>query len=243
MLIQKHMKLADVLHHDYNLVPVINRFDIHLGFGDKTIEDLCQEKQLNLDFFLTILNAYHDHQYFPKKHLQHFPASQLIDYLNKSHSYYLEVKIPEIERLIDNLGNMKDLDLETFMLLKNFFKGYKQELTNHIEREENQVYPYVKKLELTIDGGKITDEIKREMNAYSITDYEKEHDDIEEKLYDLKNIVIKYLPVTSDDKPYFNILKELFTLESDLNDHSRIEDHILVPKVEAMEFKIKSMIA
>ena len=91
-------------------------------------------------------------------------------------------------------------------------------------------------------AGEISEEIKREMSAYSITDYEEEHDDVEEKLYDLKNIVIKYLPSSSDDKPYFNILKELFTLENDLNDHSRIEDHILVPKVEAMEFTIKSMI-
>ncbi len=134
MLIQKNMKLADVIHHDHDLVTVINRFNIHMGFGDKTIKMLCAEKEINLEFFLTILNAYHDHQYFPKKQLQSFQASLLVDYLNKSHKYYLEEKIPEIEVLINKLKDKEDLDLETFLLLKNFFSGYKQELISHIDR-------------------------------------------------------------------------------------------------------------
>ena len=116
MLIQKEMKLADVIHHDHNLVPVINRFNIQLGFGEKTILELTIEKNINTDFFLIILNAYHDHQYFPRKHLQSFPASLLIDYLKKSHNYYLENKIPEIDSLINNLNEEDGLDTETDLM-------------------------------------------------------------------------------------------------------------------------------
>jgi regulator of cell morphogenesis and NO signaling len=43
MRIEKDMKLADVIHHDFNLIPVINRFGIQLGFGDGTIEQICKE--------------------------------------------------------------------------------------------------------------------------------------------------------------------------------------------------------
>ena len=53
MLLEKDMKLADVIHHDYNLIPVISRFGIMLGFGDSSIENICNEKQINIDFFLT----------------------------------------------------------------------------------------------------------------------------------------------------------------------------------------------
>ncbi|MEJ2594881.1 MAG: hemerythrin domain-containing protein, partial [bacterium] len=63
----------------------------------------------------------------------------------------------------------------------------------------------------------------------------------EDKLYDLKNILIKYVPTGRTDANSYKILHELFLLESDLNDHSRIEDLILVPKVEAMEFTLKTM--
>ncbi len=240
MLIQKEMKMADVIHHDHFLIPVINRFDIHLGFGDKTIDDLCRENNVNTVFFLTILNAYHDHEYFPKKHLQSFPASLLVTYLIRSHKYYLEVKVPEIEKLINNLSDETGMEEETLTLLKNFFSEYKQELIHHIQREEDRVYPYIVELEKAVNSGIIPDSVTRQMNDYPITDYEAEHENVEEKLFDLKNIIIKYLPDTKDDKPFFKILKELFALENDLNDHARIEDLILVPKVEAMEKTLKS---
>ncbi len=234
------MKLADVIHHDHKLVPVINRFNIHLGFGDKSIEDLCVEKEINLEFFLTILNAYHDHKYFPKKHLQSFPASVLVNYLNKSHRYYLDYKLPELEDFIMKLAEKTELDKATFTLLKNFFSEYKSELIQHINREEERVYPYVLQLESAIEKGNISPELIRQMDEYPIGDYETEHDNIEEKLFDLKNIIIKYLPELKNDDLLFLILKELFELENDLNDHSRIENMILVPKVEAMEFSIKT---
>lgn len=240
MLIQKEMKLADVIHHDHNLVPVINRFDIYLGFGEKTIDELCHDRAINMEFFLTIINAYHDHKYFPKKHLQSFPASMLISYLNKAHKYYLEIKLPELEALITRLEKTTNLEESTYLLLKNFFTEYRNELVQHINREEEVVYPYVLRLEEAIETGKVTKELKSQMAAYSIGDYEAEHDNVEEKLFDLKNIIIKYLPELNDDGILFQILNELFSLENDLNDHSRIEDLILVPKVEAMEFSLNT---
>jgi regulator of cell morphogenesis and NO signaling len=240
MLIQKEMKLADVIHHDHELIPVINRFNVHLGFGDQSITELCQEKKINTEFFLTILNAYHDHTYFPKKHLQSFPASMLVSYLNKSHNYYIENKLPGLEELIQKLENNSRLDKNTFKLLKNFFLEYYNEFIQHIKREEEVVYPYVLKLEDAIESGEVSDELIQQMENYSISDYEAEHEDVEEKLYDLKNIIIKYLPEQENDELLFKILKELFELENDLNDHSRIEDLILVPKVEAMEFTLKT---
>ena len=240
MRIEKDMKLADVILHDFNLIPVINRFGINLGFGDSTIEQICQKQQVNTEFFLTIINTYHDPQYFPKKHLQSFPAASLIGYLKKAHQYYLEVKIPEIKRLINLLVEMADeTQKKQFMLALSFFEEYQSELTNHIEQEENSVYPYVLEMETAIKTGSKPEQVLRQMEAYSITDYEEEHDNVEEKLFDLKNLIIKYLPSIRKDIISYKILLVLFDLEKDLREHARIEDMILVPKVEAMEFTIK----
>ena len=70
MLIEKDMKLADVLHHDHNLIPVISRFGIKLGFGENTIEEICAAQQLDTDFLLTILNTFHDPLFFADRHLK-----------------------------------------------------------------------------------------------------------------------------------------------------------------------------
>jgi regulator of cell morphogenesis and NO signaling len=241
MRIEKDMKLADVIHHDFSLIPVINRFGIHLGFGDGTIEEICKEKNVNAEFFLTIINTYHDPQYFPKKHLQSFHSVTLIGYLKKAHEFYVEHKIPALKALIEKLIEESDSSQDTYMLAFNFFDEYQEELLSHIDSEEEVVYPYVFELEKAIEKGKAPHELISRMENYSITDYEEEHDNVEEKLFDLKNLIIKYLPAPKNDTSGYRILQELFELEKDLREHARIEDMILVPKVEAMEFAIKKM--
>ncbi|MAZ92864.1 MAG: hemerythrin domain-containing protein [Bacteroidales bacterium] len=237
MILEKEMKLSEVILHDFNLVPIINRFGIQLGFGDSTIESVCKNKDIDLDFFMTILNSFHDPQYLDKEYLRSFPVELLINYLKETHKYYLSDKIPEIEALIDDMVEEARDDKEPCLLLQKFFKDYVYELKKHIDREETLVYPYVIKLSSSLKTASISDSVISMIKEYSITLYEEEHDDVEEKLNDLKNIIIKYLPTVKDQKNRFLLLKELSALENDLADHARIEDLILLPKVEILEKK------
>ncbi len=238
MLLEKDMKLADVINHDYNLIPVISRFGIMLGFGDSSIENICSKNKINLDFFLTILNSFHDPQYLDKNYLQSFPATLLIGYLQNAHSYYLQIKIPEIEFLIDDMELKHEVDNTSHKLLQKFFEEYKSEFVKHIEREEKRVYPYVIDLEEALNSNSISHDLLSRIKEYSITSYQAEHENVEEKLIDLKNILIKYLPSSQKQQIRYKLLKELVALEKDLHDHARMEDLILVPKVEVLEKEI-----
>jgi regulator of cell morphogenesis and NO signaling len=230
------MKMAEVIHLDYHLLPIISRFGIRLGFGEKTIEQICQEYGLDVGFVLMILNSYHDRDYFPRKHLQGFPVKLIIDYLRKSHEYYLSIKIPLIQKLLKQLWTKTDgIEEESLQLIDRFFNEYRHELTTHIQREEDKVYPYIFTIEEAFRTGKPTSELVALIRGYSIDDYENEHDNVEDKLYDLQNIIIKYLPPPLDMNLCHTILMEMFRLESDLYDHARIEDMVLVPKVRFME--------
>jgi regulator of cell morphogenesis and NO signaling len=236
MKIIPKMKMAEVIHLNYHLLPIISRFGIHLGFGEKTIEQLCIEYNLDLNFFLVILNSYHDKDYFPRKHLQGFPVELIIEYLRKSHEYYLKIKIPLIDKLLKQLSLQdKGLGGESLLLINKFFNEYKHELSTHIQREEDKVYPYIFTIEDAFRQGKSNSDLVALIRKYSIDDYENEHDNVEDKLYDLQNIIIKYLPPPLDMNLCHTVLMEMFRLESDLYDHARIEDMVLVPKVRFME--------
>ena len=69
----------------------------------------------------------------------------------------------------------------------------------------------------------------------SIRDYEEEHGDVDSKLLDLQNIIIKYLHEEYDDNKCNTLLTTLYNFEDDLRDHARIEDKIMVPKVLQIE--------
>lgn len=236
MQIQRNMKLAEVIHLNYQLLPIISRFEIILGFGEKTIEQVCHDYTIDVDFFLEIINSFHNKDYFPKRHLQGFSIKLIVEYLQKSHNYYLKTKIPHIEQLLQQISNsFAGTESVTFKSVNHFFTEYKNELTDHIQREEIKVYPYVYAIEAAFLSRKPTRDTVAQIRDYSMDDFKEEHDNVEDKLYDLKNILIKYIPLPVDPQICQTILIELFRLETDLRDHARIEDKILVPKVKYME--------
>lgn len=233
-------KMADLIHLNYLLISVINRFGINLGFGDKSVQEVCQEHDVKLDFFLEIVNSFHDEDYFPEENLQNFSVSLITDYLSKTHRYYLDVKIPELEKLINLMVVECYANNKYAVLLESFFREYKNELIAHTKREDEKVFPYSISTELAFLGKDNSLIESTASEGYSIQEYSSEHDDIESKLYDLKNIIIKYLAPTGNPSLCSKVLTELFNLEKDLNDHSRIEEKVLIPKVLLMEKKIKT---
>jgi regulator of cell morphogenesis and NO signaling len=234
-MITENNKMVDLVHRNYSLIPVLERFGIVLGFGDKTIREVCDEQDLNIPFFLEIINSYLDDDYFPREHLITFPLKLIVDYLTHTHRDYLEKRIPEIEAIISDSKDPCYEDKEHNFLLIKFFREYKNELILHIRREDEKVFPYTLRVEefyLDPAGAK---SLPREITEYSIMDYLREHDDIEEKLFDLKNILIKYLPPPRKPDACYRVIAMLCDLEKDMNDHSRIEEKVLVPKVAMME--------
>ncbi|HBH49033.1 MAG TPA: hypothetical protein DDX98_10355 [Bacteroidales bacterium] len=239
MLVTESTKLADVIHHNYLLLPILNRFNIQLGFGNKTVKEICSEQGVHLQFFLEIVNSFLDNDYFPETELQSFPLKYIIDYIKRSHVFYVEFKVPQIEKLIAELLEKASVEnRQSYKLIQNFFIEYKAELIEHIDKEEDNIHPYVLKLDEAIQNNKVDSELRALVKKESITLYADDHDNIEDKLFDLKNLMIKYLPPTEDYSLSNAILYELFRLERDLGDHSRIEEKVLIPKVEAIEKQI-----
>jgi regulator of cell morphogenesis and NO signaling len=109
-------------------------------------------------------------------------------------------------------------------MVEKFFNEYKKEVDHHFEYENGTVFPYILHL---IDDAK--DE------SYSVIDYREHHDDIQEKLDDLKTLLIEHLPQTTNNSLRRKILFALFNLDFDLQVHSKIENEILIPQVEKLE--------
>lgn len=228
------MKLAEVVQTNFNTLSVINRFGIKLGFGDKSVAKVCSEYGINADFFLEILNAFHDHSYFPQKHLQSFSVAEIVEYLRKTHSTYIGESVPYIEslmeQLIDDYSNPEEMTL-----VQKFFNEYRDELFKHLTWEDEKIFPYALKVEEAFNGGGNIVDVMDLIKQYSMNNFLEEHDDVEEKLYDIKTLFIKYLPPLKNQELCVRIIREFSLLENDINDHARIEEKVLAPKVMEME--------
>ena len=54
-LVYPNMQLSEVVEEHPSLIPVINRFGIRLGLGDKSVKTLCEEHSLDTVLLLTVI--------------------------------------------------------------------------------------------------------------------------------------------------------------------------------------------
>jgi regulator of cell morphogenesis and NO signaling len=226
-------KLSDVIHHDHRLLPILNRFGIRLGFGDQSVAEVCKSNGINSEFLIEIVNTYHDPDYFPRDKFLDFPLPLIVEYLKKTHQYYYNFYIPEIEKQLNELIASAPEE-NNLSLLTRFYLKFKQELHEHLQYEDKFTFPYVIELHnLHSKSLRLTN--RESLPAKSIVEFEETHSDVDSKLLDLKNIIIKYLNASYDDNKCNTLITTIFNFEDDLRDHSRIEDKIMVPKVLQIE--------
>ena len=222
-LYHSNMKMADLIESNYHLLAVLTRFGIEGGFGEKTVRDICEKNHLDTDTFLLICSVYTRKDYSPSEEiLRDGHIDCILRYLHQSHDYYMSNALVLLASTIEEL--ITPCPEAQKKVIWQFFSDYKDELEKHFAYEEGEVIPYVQDLLLG----------KRNPH-YSIDKFEESHSNIEEKLSDLKNLILKSLPASCDDRLRVRLLNYIFALHSDLDSHTAIEDNILVPMVRLIE--------
>lgn len=221
----RRMKVADLIASDGSLLSILQRLDIKLGFGEATVAEICKKYNISAELFLIICNIYSFRDYVPQiDTLSENDIQSITNYLRASHRYYTTTCFPGIHDCVHNL--VKEIDDVSRRLIDKFYDDYDNEVNNHFRYEEEVVFPYIEGL---IAGGMC------DRNKYSISLFGHNHSNINEKLNDLKNIIIKYLGEEFSSPVRFELLNNIYNVEKDLRKHSLIEDRLLVPLVEKLE--------
>lgn len=224
----KQNKIIDLVEANYHLLPVINRFGINLGNKDKSLGKICSALNIDIDFLLVIVNTFHNVEYFPETELKSFSPLLIIDYLKKTHKHYIEYVLPKLELLLRQLIESNKTEIHQLDIIEQFYLKYKEELLIHINEEEQEVFPYIANL---MDNN-------QKNTQYNIHSFEKEHSNVDIKLNDLKNLIVKYIEPVYNNNICNEFLITLYRFEKDIKDHARIEDKILIPQVVELEKRL-----
>ncbi|MDR2950829.1 MAG: helix-turn-helix transcriptional regulator [Prevotella sp.] len=126
--------LSEVIAENHQLIPVINRFGIKLGLGDKNIGEICNVADINTDFFLAILNTFLNEDYFPEKKLQKFDIQLVIKYLKQTDGYLMHGQLYNLEKHLNAFISMSDPNNAQMKLISRLFYEFKGELKGQIEQ-------------------------------------------------------------------------------------------------------------
>lgn len=221
---QESDRMSDLICENYPMVLVMSRFGIALGFGEKNIGEVCRQNEVDPNTFLTVVNFLTEPTYSPipaEAIGQHLSLRSLMVYLHNAHDYFLNFRLPHIRRKL--VEAIADCPEDISFVIRQFFDEYAMEVHKHMTYEEKTVFPYVYGL---LDGKKDT--------KYHISIFSKRHDQIEMKIAELKNILIKYYPGQGTNL-INSVLFDIFATEKDLAAHNRVEDYLFVPAILALE--------
>lgn len=230
--INRDTKIAETLSGNPFVLLMLEHFGIGIPVQESKVSQLCATHNINESLFIAFAKLYNGSTFIPDLKLSSKDALDIIRFLGRSHRFYSEEIYPEIMGLIDRMVKLNS-DKES-RLVSLFFADYFKEVTEHLNYENQVFHPYVSRLVSQLEGIDYTNDVD-----YSAAQYKEHHSDIEEKLRDLKNLLIKYLPIHDDQVVRRKLLFLLSELEMDLKIHSDIEDLILTPLVLRLEKDLK----
>ena len=204
-------KMSDLICDNYSLLMVMSRFGLSLGFGDKSVKDVCEAQGVDYRTFLAVANFISEEQYTYSGEENVFSISALMDYLKRAHTYFLDFKLPVIRRKLIESIDCSGSDNIAYLILNE------------------AVFTYVEKLL----EGKLAEN-------YDIATFASKHNQIESKLTELKNIIIKYYPEKENNNKLNAVLFDIFNCEHDLASHCQVEDYMFVPAVAQLERRMKN---
>lgn len=227
------VKVAELVSENSNILLMLEHFGIGPAFHEKNLEQISREFNINLHLLTAFAGIFITGQLSGTEKIGMSDIPSIISYLQSGHSYYLDEKLPVIRQLIHDMAALNDHP--EISLAGKFFHEYELEVRDHLMYENDVVFPYISRLYATLNetAG------KPELPSFSVSEYEEHHDDIEIKLSDLTNLLIKYLPVSGDRQIRRNLIINLFMLGNELRIHTLIEDKILIPVAEKLEIQLK----
>lgn len=218
--------MIDLIRDNYNVLQALSSFGINLGFGDKTVEEVCKDNGVDCRTFLIVVN-FLVNGYFRDEELEYVNVGSLLHYLQANHKYYLDFQLPFMRK---ELSDSLNPDGRVDKLIMDFYDAYAAEVRKHMKYEEDRLFPYINSL---LEG------VREE--AYNIDAYAKHHGMADVKLKELKNIIIKYLPGDSlRNNMLTATLYDLYNNEEWLQLHAKVENEILVPVIKNMEMNIST---
>lgn len=211
-------RMSDLVTSHYTVLQAMSRFGITPGFGDKSIGEVCADHKVDATTFLAVVNLMFNPAATPE--VETVSVRALTDYLHNAHRYFLEFRLPSIRRKLIEAVNCSQNDV-AFAIL-HYYDDYCAEVNNHMQYEEQTVFPYVESL---LSG--------RAQSDYSMAIFRRQHDRVEEHLSELKNIIIKYYP-SGGTNELNDVLYDIFTCERELASHNTVEDVLFIPAVEQL---------
>ncbi len=232
--------ISEVVTRDYRKKKVLEDFGIAVTpLGKKTLERVCQEKNINLAKVVQALKEVDQEPISPSVDYNTWNLDFLLEFIvNIQHGYVARMD-PELHEYLQKISEVHATrHFEVIDVTRGFIK-ISSELKQHLRKEETVLFPHIRKMIMA----KRENLPRPQSSLGSVSEFvkilEREHNNI---LYEIKEIEISsnHFAVPEDGDALFRrTYTKLKAFLDELELHLHLENNILFPKAIILEKELK----
>lgn len=231
--------IAELVSDDYRKAEIFRSFGIDFCCGGKkTVKEVCEKKGINYDDLKNKLHKIEQKSPSPEQiNFKDWHMDLLVDYIVNEHHKYVRDNIPLLLEYTQKVAKVHGNANPEVVQIAELFKEIAEELDQHMTKEENILFPYIKQLAeaetncIPINHppfGTVRNPIKM---------MEQEHDHVGEAIKEIRKLSNGFITPDHACNTYQVSYFKLKEFEEDLHRHIHLENYILFPKAITMETK------
>ena len=232
----RNKSVGEIVKLDFRAADVFSSYGIDFCCGGKiSVAEACSnaktDEALVIQALINLKNqtgsAVHD--------FDSWDIGFLADYIIHTHHQYVSKAIPQILPLAQKVADVHGEHHPEVVVVNELFNDLADELLSHMQKEEQILFPYIKKLVSDESEGNCSDGACFGTVIGPISVMEQEHENagvILKQLYHLSDGYTAPEDACNTFRVLYGKLKEF---EDDLHRHIHLENNILFPKAIEME--------
>jgi regulator of cell morphogenesis and NO signaling len=235
MLDIENKTVAELVTENYRTADVFKKNGIDFCCGGKvSVKAICEKKNIGYDKIKQELEAI-DQPNDDSVDFKSWNLETLVDHIVNKHHVYVAENIPLINQYAMKVSKVHGDANPEVVLINRLFKNISEELTTHMFKEENILFPYIKNLALCERGeinftpphfGSIKNPIQM---------MESDHDQVGNYGFRIAELSSNYMPPEHACNTYRVLYAKLKEFEDDLHQHIHLENNILFPRAIELE--------
>jgi regulator of cell morphogenesis and NO signaling len=224
--------VGSIAANDWRKAQVFKKFGIDFCCGGKkSLREVCTDKKLDYAAIQAELQRVISTSTDRALSYNDWTASFLVDYILNTHHAYVNKALPELRAYAYKVATVHGEFHPELKRIYELVEALYEELTSHMMKEENILFPYIK--ELSSSAEHQPPHFGTVKNPIHVMEHE--HDQAGEILREIRALSNDYLLPADACASYSLLFKLLEEFESDLHTHIHLENNILFPKALELE--------
>ncbi|HXI40671.1 MAG TPA: iron-sulfur cluster repair di-iron protein [Bryobacteraceae bacterium] len=206
--------------------------------GKRTLNDACERAGVPVKRALDLLAALEESDPADVADWAGASTGKLIGHIVGRHHNYVRSESPRLVIMLEKVVSRHGQEHPELASIRDLFSALTQELSAHMLKEENILFPYLEQMASAVAHGAAPPPAIFGSVEMPISRMLADHDDAGELLVEMRVLSLGYRVPDSACPTYRALYHGLEEFERDLHHHVHLENNILFPQALHMEQRV-----